>query len=46
MTPVLIAAIVTGCATAAVPALIPHIESWMTRKRLHEAHRNTTREEA
>lgn len=46
MIPVLIAAIVTGCATAAVPALIPHIESRMTCRRLSEAHRNTTKEEA
>lgn len=46
MIAVLVAAIVTGCATAVISVLIPRIESWMTRKRLHEAHRNTTKEEA
>lgn len=39
MIPVLIAAIVTGCATAALVALQPHIETYTTRKRLSEAHR-------
>lgn len=46
MIAVLIAAIVTGCATAALVALQPHMETRATRKRLTEAHRNTTKEEA
>lgn len=46
MIAVLIAAIVTGCAISALVALHPHIEAYTTRKRLHEAHRNTTKEEA
>lgn len=36
----------TGYATAALAALHPHIETYTTNKRLYEAHRNTTREEA
>lgn len=37
----LIAAIVTGCATATIPTVIPHIESYVTRKRLQRAHKDT-----
>lgn len=43
---VVMAAIVTGCATVVAPALLRHIESRVTNHRLAEAHRTATKEEA
>lgn len=42
MIPALVAAIVTGCATAALPALIRHTETRIANHRLAEAHRTAT----
>lgn len=42
MITVVVAAIVTGCATAVAPAVIRHIETVVTNKRLTEAHRTAT----
>lgn len=39
MIPLIITAALVPAAVLAAIALEPHIESWATRKRLHEAHR-------
>ena len=39
---VVVAAIVTGCATAVVPTVLRHIETVVTNKRLQRAHRTAT----
>lgn len=46
MIPLIITAALIPAAVVAAIILEPHMESWATRKRLSEAHRNATEESA